>query len=102
MAEALPDDESSYFRRLRGVFGGRFLIGLHIIQHIVKGFVCGGGDSGLAGTPIDFVLRDYRVSGADLQLTQPVASDVYIGRPEFSSLSRLNRTNSEKLLPLFC
>lgn len=61
-------EEQPYFYRLRTIFGCSFLIGLHIIQHILKGFVCGGGDGGLAGTPIDFVLREYKVSGTDLQV----------------------------------
>ncbi|KAF4662585.1 hypothetical protein FOL47_006181 [Perkinsus chesapeaki] len=83
----VPLDEQSYFPRLRAVFGGRFLVGLHLIQHILKGFVCGGGGGGLAGTPVDFILRDYKVSGTDLQVYRSATGIPWSIKPLIGLLS---------------
>ncbi|CAE8587325.1 unnamed protein product [Polarella glacialis] len=58
----------SWLSRLQEAFGGRLLLCLAIAHGGLKGFNAGGGNAGLVGVPIDFLLREFQVDAASLQV----------------------------------
>jgi len=57
-----------WIRELQQAFGCKVLVSLVIIQGILKGVCGGGGSAGLAGVPIEFLLRDFGTEAASLQV----------------------------------
>lgn len=54
-------------------FGWRFILIAVAIDHILQGFVFGGGSGGLIGAPIPFILRDFRLTAARIQVLRTIA-----------------------------
>uniref|UniRef100_A0A7S4LQI3 Folate/biopterin transporter n=1 Tax=Oxyrrhis marina TaxID=2969 RepID=A0A7S4LQI3_OXYMA len=57
-----------WLRRLNEGFGPRLLITLLLVHGVLKGFCGGGGTAGLAGTPVDFLLREFSVDASSMQV----------------------------------
>lgn len=66
-----------YFYGLLAVLGKKFLAFLVLVQHLMKGFLYGGGAGGLVGIPILFLFRSYtgndRLSASQMQVYKTAA-----------------------------
>ena len=65
---------STWVWELKDVYGFRLLILIVCGHHFLKGFVGGGGVSGLVGSGMEYHLRNHKVSGSQLQIYQSVAA----------------------------
>ena len=64
----------AHYIALARTFGGRFLAYLVVSQHVIKGFVGGGGGQGLMGTPISWIFKEAGgVSASRMQTLKAVA-----------------------------
>jgi len=58
-----------------------------VTHHLLKGFVAGGGDEGLLGKPVEFLLRAQNVPAARLQALQAVGTAPWVLKPIIGYLS---------------
>ena len=69
-------------------FGIKFLIFISSIIHCLKGFIFGGGSSGLIGIPVIFILRDYGyLSAIRIQILKTLTLLPFALKPLFGVLS---------------
>lgn len=74
--------------RLIVVMGRRFLLLIALVSHVIKGFLCGGGQEGLIGTPLLFMLRSYGTMDASrIQVLRTIAVSSWSLKPLFGMLS---------------
>eukprot|EP00929_Paragymnodinium_shiwhaense_P029054 TRINITY_DN16746_c0_g1_i2.p1 TRINITY_DN16746_c0_g1~~TRINITY_DN16746_c0_g1_i2.p1 ORF type:complete len:298 (+),score=48.02 TRINITY_DN16746_c0_g1_i2:137-1030(+) len=57
-----------HVERLADAYGWPLLHSLILVQAVLKGFVAGGGVSGMIGTPIDFMFRARGIKASSLQV----------------------------------
>lgn len=67
-------DFVAWLRTLRDVYDCRLLTLIICGHHFLKGFVGGGGASGLVGSGMEYHFRRHKVSGAQLQVYTSVAT----------------------------
>lgn len=72
---------------LVSAYSWRLLTMVSCTNHMLKGFAAGGGDSGLLGTPIDFLLKNQRVGAGMLQIYTSVALIPWILKPVLGVMS---------------
>mmetsp|Transcript_84821 Transcript_84821/g.274748 ORF Transcript_84821/g.274748 Transcript_84821/m.274748 type:complete len:577 (-) Transcript_84821:3-1733(-) len=68
-------------------YSWRLLAMVFCTAHLLKGFVAGGGDSGLLGAPVEFLLQDYGVSGGQMQIYCAVAFSPWALKPLIGLMS---------------
>eukprot|EP00392_Amoebophrya_sp_AT5.2_P002009 g2014.t1 len=59
---------------LSETYGFRVIVLIFCGHHILKGFVAGGGSSGIVGAGMEYHFRDHKVSGSSLQIYQSAAT----------------------------
>lgn len=70
------------------VMGRRFLLFICLVSHVTKGFLCGGGQEGLIGTPLQFMMRSYgTLSASRIQVLRTIAVSAWALKPLFGMLS---------------
>lgn len=83
------------------VMGRRFLAQTALITHLCKGFVFGGGQEGLVGTPLQFLLRGYGTLDASrIQVLRTIAVSPWALKPLFGMLSDTLVLGGYNKLPL--
>lgn len=76
LEQCLADRWADYKKRAANfysAFGWRFILIASAIDHVLQGFVFGGGSGGLIGAPIPFILRDFRLTAARIQVLRTIA-----------------------------
>jgi hypothetical protein len=69
-------------------YGIRFIIFISLIFHFLKGFIFGGGSSGLIGAPFLYIMRDYKYLNATrIQLLKGLSLLPWALKPLFGLLS---------------
>merc|ERR1719272_119964 len=58
----------AWLKGLREAFGFKLMFCLAIAQGVLKGLCGGGGNAGLVGVPIEFLLKEYHVDASSLQI----------------------------------
>lgn len=78
-----------WLQKLASVFTWKLLVMIVVAQHMLKGFVAGGGDEGLVGTPIFFLLKDppLKLEGGDLQVVKACMIAPWALRPVIGIMS---------------
>lgn len=69
-----PKNLSSWIRNLVDTYGFHVITLITVGIHLLKGFVGGGGGSGLVGAGLEYHLRNHQVAGTSLQIYQSVAA----------------------------
>jgi MFS family permease len=57
------------------------------VNHLLKGFVAGGGDSGLLGAPMEFIFKWYKIDGGRMQVYMAIATSPWALKPLIGLLS---------------
>lgn len=69
-----PRDFVEWVRFLCRTFGFKFIFMLFLVQHVTKGFVGGGGASGLVGLPAPYLYKQLGVDAARVQTLRAVSA----------------------------
>jgi len=77
----------SFFTNLCDAFGWKLLLLVGLAEITLKGFVAGGGSGGLVGTPIEFLLKEYEVKAADLQVYKSAVLIPWAIKPLFGLIA---------------
>lgn len=82
-------DPCAWFCNLRDNYSGKLLLTIFVGSHCLKGFVAGGGDAGLLGTPIQFMLSDkpYCLTALEIQVNTAVALSPWGLKPLVGTIS---------------
>lgn len=56
-------------------------------NHLLKGFVAGGGDGGLIGAPMEFIFKEHNVIGGQMQVYMAMATSPWALKPLIGLLS---------------
>lgn len=84
----LWQDTKRRFTELFQILGLRFTLMIVIIEHILQGFVFGGGTGGLIGTPIVYLMRSYgTLTASRIQILRTVAVSPWALKPLFGIIS---------------
>lgn len=73
--------------RLSRNYSWRLLAMVACTNHLLKGFVAGGGQQGLVGKPIEFLLADMSVNGARIQVLKAAALAPWAMKPVVALMS---------------
>mmetsp|Transcript_112914 Transcript_112914/g.326168 ORF Transcript_112914/g.326168 Transcript_112914/m.326168 type:complete len:571 (+) Transcript_112914:124-1836(+) len=83
----LTADPIGWVRSLSNSYSWRLLAMVTCTNHLLKGFVAGGGDEGLVGKPIEFIFGDLGISAGRLQMLKAVAIAPWALKPVVALLS---------------
>jgi len=85
---AFIQDLKARGQALLDVMGTKFLLTGVLIEHVLQGFIFGGGADGLVGSPIPFLLRSYgTLSAARIQILKTIAVSPWALKPLFGMVS---------------
>lgn len=76
-----------WMQKLARVYSWKLLMMVVLTNHMLKGFVCGGGDEGLLGKPVEFIFSDLGVAGPRLQVLRSIAMAPWALKPVIGVLS---------------
>lgn len=76
-----------WMQKLARVYSWKLLMMVVLTNHMLKGFVCGGGDEGLIGKPVEFIFADYGIAGPRLQVLKSIAMAPWALKPVIGVLS---------------
>lgn len=84
----IKDKIQTEFKSFVDYYGVNFLVFVSLIIHFMKGFLFGGGGSGLIGTPLLFIFRDYHYLNASrIQILKSISLIPWSLKPLFGLLS---------------
>jgi len=78
---------SGFFRVLCDAFGWRLLLMLTLTEAGLKGFAAGGGNGGLIGLPIEYLLKEFHVSAGNIQIYRSAVSVPWSIKPLLGLIS---------------
>lgn len=78
---------SSRWQLLLKSFSWQLLVMVACTNHLLKGFVAGGGDGGLIGAPMEFIFKDHGVAGGKMQVYMAMATSPWALKPLIGLLS---------------
>mmetsp|Transcript_69681 Transcript_69681/g.176152 ORF Transcript_69681/g.176152 Transcript_69681/m.176152 type:complete len:563 (+) Transcript_69681:244-1932(+) len=84
---SLTQNPVQWVRDLSQNYSWRLLAMVICTNHLLKGFVAGGGDEGLIGKPVEFILGDLGVSAGRLQMLKAAAIAPWALKPVIALLS---------------
>ena len=88
------------FRESMGFLGARFLVTIFAIEHVLQGFVYGGGTGGVVGIPIMFLLRSFgTLTASRIQVLRTIAVSPWALKPLFGIISDLVYVGGYNKLP---
>mmetsp|Transcript_109015 Transcript_109015/g.170429 ORF Transcript_109015/g.170429 Transcript_109015/m.170429 type:complete len:549 (+) Transcript_109015:87-1733(+) len=83
----LLQDPVNWICTLVQTYSWKLLVMVAATNHLLKGFVAGGGDSGLLGAPMEFMFKFYKVDGGRMQVYMAIASCPWALKPLIGLLS---------------
>jgi len=83
----LLQDPAAWMRTLVQTYSWKLLAMVACTNHLLKGFVAGGGDSGLIGAPMEFLFKDFGVNGGKMQIYMAMATSPWALKPLIGLLS---------------
>lgn len=86
-APNLLQEPVTWMRTLIQTYSWKLLLMVACTNHLLKGFVAGGGDSGLIGAPMEFIFKLHRVNGGRMQVYMAVATSPWALKPLIGLLS---------------
>lgn len=75
------------FKELFQTLGTKFLIVVILVEHLLQGFIFGGGGSGIVGAPIIYLMKSYKLSASRIQVLRTVAVSPWALKPLFGMVS---------------
>jgi hypothetical protein len=82
MLRAWWDDIEGRARALRETMGVKFLLTTAMLEHVIQGFVFGGGSGGVVGLPIMFLLGSYgSLTASRMQVLETIAVSPWTLKP---------------------
>jgi len=84
---SLTRNPIKWIGELREAYSWRLLAMVVCTNHLLKGFVAGGGDEGLVGKPIEFIFGGMGISAARLQMLKAAAIAPWALKPVIALLS---------------
>jgi len=72
---------------LTQAFSWKLLVMVACTNHLLKGFVAGGGDGGLIGAPMEFLFKEHGVNGGQMQVYMSMATSPWALKPLIGLLS---------------
>jgi len=89
-----------HVQRSMRFLGLRFLLTIVAIEHVLQGFVYGGGAGGIVGLPILFLFRSYgTLSAVQIQVLRTIAVSPWAMKPLFGMVSDLVYIDGFNKLP---
>lgn len=76
-----------WMQKLARVYSWKLLMMVILTNHMLKGFVAGGGDEGLLGKPVEFIFAEYGIPGQRLQVLRSIALAPWALKPVIGVLS---------------
>lgn len=90
----IPEEEVSltkhpglWLKQLSDSYSWRLLAMVVCTNHLLKGFVAGGGDEGLVGKPVEFLFSSMGIAGPQLQMFKAAAIAPWALKPVIALLS---------------
>lgn len=77
----------AWCRTLARTYSCKLLLMVVCTNHLLKGFVAGGGDSGLLGSPMEFLFKEHKVGAGRMQMYMAVAVSPWALKPVLGFLS---------------
>lgn len=96
---SLTKDPVRWVRTLTETYSWRLLAMVVCTNHLLKGFVAGGGDEGLVGKPIEFIFGGMGISAARLQMLKAAAIAPWALKPVIALLSDAVPIGGYKKMP---
>lgn len=85
--ESKYEEMKERFQKLYSVMGLRFMIVIVIIEHLLQGFVFGGGAGGIIGAPMIYLMKNHGLVSSRIQVLQTVAVSPWALKPLFGIIS---------------
>lgn len=76
-----------WMQKLARVYSWKLLMMVVLTNHMLKGFVLGGGDEGLIGKPVEFIFADLGIPGQRMQILKSIALAPWALKPVIGVLS---------------
>jgi len=86
-APVLLQEPVTWMRTLVQTYSWKLLAMVACTNHLLKGFVAGGGDSGLIGAPMEFLFKLHGVNGGQMQVYMAMATSPWALKPLIGLLS---------------
>jgi MFS family permease len=96
---SLLKDPVKWMRTLTETYSWRLLAMVVCTNHLLKGFVAGGGDEGLVGKPIEFIFGGMGISASKLQMLKAAAIAPWALKPVIALLSDAVPIGGYKKMP---
>jgi len=96
---SLFKDPRKWVRTLTEAYSWRLLAIVVCTNHLLKGFVAGGGDEGLVGKPIEFIFSGMGVSASKMQMLKAAAIAPWALKPVIALLSDAVPIGGYKKMP---
>eukprot|EP00930_Biecheleria_cincta_P003690 TRINITY_DN104618_c0_g1_i1.p1 TRINITY_DN104618_c0_g1~~TRINITY_DN104618_c0_g1_i1.p1 ORF type:complete len:557 (-),score=98.21 TRINITY_DN104618_c0_g1_i1:16-1686(-) len=80
-------DPKGWMQALTTSYSWKLLAMVAVTSHFLKGFVAGGGDEGLIGKPVEFLLSDLGVGAGRLQILKAAAIAPFALKPVIALIS---------------
>lgn len=93
--DAVPQDKEVslvstpvlWVEQLSSSYSWKLLAMVFLANHMMKGFIAGGGDEGIVGKPIEFLFADMGISGGRIQMYKAAAIAPWALKPIVGMLS---------------
>lgn len=77
----------TWLHNLVTTYSWKLLAMVACTNHLLKGFIAGGGDSGLLGAPMEFLFKEHKVNGGQMQVYMAIAASPWALKPLIGLLS---------------
>jgi len=84
---ASPLTPRKWLGQLAKSYSWRLLTAVFVLNHLLKGFVAGGGDDNFIGKPAEFILASFGVVAGRLQVLRSIATSPWALKPVLGFLS---------------
>lgn len=84
---SLLREPAAWLQRLVNTYSSKLLAMVACTNHLLKGFVAGGGDGGLIGAPMEFLFKEHQVNGGHMQVYMAMASSPWALKPLIGLIS---------------
>ena len=87
------------WKKFYNTFGLKFIVVAILIEHIIQGFVFGGGKDGFIGGPMPFIYRGFHLSAGRIQVLKTIAISPWALKPMIGIISDILYIHGYRKIP---